>query len=587
MPSQQAFAGPLQSSAAQALHAMLQKEGPQVLAFPPTRLKNYLADYLVDCPMLVRHSLATSVDLGIPKEVVGLGPTVRVFDYRRLVARLVDDAGLAKETANAVVQVWIGALGWRVPEVIDEKPPPEPRRPDPPVVTRTVYVQVPAPTPIPPPPAPPWRPIPSPPPPVARSIPRQPVSPPSPGRGARRPFLTLLVLALLGAGIWVAVNFGHEKAPVGSPPAATTADVRRPTDTPQHVTCPRGYDRCGDVSCDINLMADSNQCGRCGHGCKGGTCQGGHCQPRALATSLRAPAGIQIYAKNQDPQLMQFFWQADDGNGANPIATVGVNGDDVRALGTPQDLAAGFAIVKDALYSSERGNGRVFSTDVSAGDIVTAIANGESDPMLVRADEKAVYWVADGATTIRKASLVDDNEGGPVSLLTGQSPITRMALDKDAIYWLTREAPGGGAVYRIMKDGGVRFPVATEQPSPVGMDAHGSSVYWTNFGSPGASDGSIMSCSKETSEVEPILTNLPNPRGITVDRTHLYWTIDRSDGSIWRAALDGTNAVQIAHGQNHPYMIVLAGDLLCWENRGSGAADGSLVLLVPDEPDVP
>ena len=46
--------------------------------------------------------------------------------------------------------------------------------------------------------------------------------------------------------------------------------------------CPDGFDRCGGDACDVDVLADPEHCGRCGHDCLGGECVRGQCLPASL-----------------------------------------------------------------------------------------------------------------------------------------------------------------------------------------------------------------------------------------------------------------------------------------------------------------
>ena len=58
------------------------------------------------------------------------------------------------------------------------------------------------------------------------------------------------------------------------------------TETPCASTCPEGVD----------TSTDPDNCGRCGHGCQGGSCQEGACQPVTLASGQGYPFAIAVDA---------------------------------------------------------------------------------------------------------------------------------------------------------------------------------------------------------------------------------------------------------------------------------------------------
>lgn len=74
-----------------------------------------------------------------------------------------------------------------------------------------------------------------------------------------------------------------------APDAATTGDDTEGPETGEDdtgtsggATCEDGLVACGGDVCDIDLDADPENCGSCGHDCLGGECEQGECQPVAL-----------------------------------------------------------------------------------------------------------------------------------------------------------------------------------------------------------------------------------------------------------------------------------------------------------------
>jgi DNA-binding beta-propeller fold protein YncE len=118
-------------------------------------------------------------------------------------------------------------------------------------------------------------------------------------------------------------------------------------------------------------------------------------------------------------------------------------------------------------------------------------------------------------------------------------------------------------------------------PARIALDPVNGYFYWTDVGS--GSDGRILRARRSGAAVEAVLTGLDNPAGLAVDTENgkLYWT-DSQANTISRSDLDGSNAETLISASSDVHAPVdiqvdLQNDRIYWANGGDeGSSNGSL-----------
>jgi hypothetical protein len=106
---------------------------------------------------------------------------------------------------------------------------------------------------------------------------------------------------------------------------------------------------------------------------------------------------------------------------------------------------------------------------------------------------------------------------------------------------------GGGRVMSCNPDGSDLKTIVTEArklPDGIVVDVEAGHIYWTNMGSVGASDGSIFRADLDGANLNAIVpeghTHTPKQLQLDKQNRKLYWS-DREGMRVMRASLDGSN----------------------------------------------
>jgi hypothetical protein len=312
---------------------------------------------------------------------------------------------------------------------------------------------------------------------------------------------------------------------------------------------------CGD-GC-INLTADKNNCGACGHSCLGGECANGQCQPFVFASGA-FPTGIAL-------DETSVYWTEEDLSSG----TRGVQRCDIANCNAQPTLLAyfrnwptGIAVDATRVYWAEDYNIRSCSKTTCANLTTLLYGGNESTkPKLVQGaiaiDAENVYWIG--------ANGLDAGTGGVVNRCAkSASSCTPTVL-------ATLDAPGGVAtdgvdVYVTASTSVVKCattgcggsptvlaPGESNGPSSAALDK--TNVYWTLW------NGGVSTCAKSGCSAAPrSLVKSPLGRGygaIALDDANVYWVVEEG-GAVMSCPKMGCDTPTIlASGLDHPRGIAV------------------------------
>ncbi len=151
----------------------------------------------------------------------------------------------------------------------------------------------------------------------------------------------------------------------------------------------------------------------------------------------------------------------------------------------------------------------------------------------IATDGTSVYWTDFGGGAIL-AVPYGSVAAAANTLAGGESSPFGVASDGSSVYWTTYVS--AGELRTVARGGGQATSLATMQSYAHDLAYDGSAaLYWTNAGTSGVGDGSVMKCVLPGCQggLQTLASGRAHPWGIAVDATWVYWT-ERDSGQVWK-----------------------------------------------------
>lgn len=187
------------------------------------------------------------------------------------------------------------------------------------------------------------------------------------------------------------------------------------------------------------------------------------------------------------------------------------------------------------------------------------LAKNEDQPAGIGVDEANVYWIAGSRSAIHKISKT----GGTVtSVLTGQQGIRRMAVDADAIYFLTDTQ-----IKRVSKNGGEATTLVTfadlgsRELAFWRLAVNKDNVYFVG----GPKDDQLLAVNKAGGKPQQ-LAKVFVPTEFVFDETNIYWAEPFSE--LKKLSLAGGEPITIGDCEKAAAVAVDAAGVYCATESG-------------------
>ncbi len=290
------------------------------------------------------------------------------------------------------------------------------------------------------------------------------------------------------------------------------------------IACGMNLTHCGG-SC-VDLQSDSNNCGRCGHGCARGACAAGECQSWVVANTSAQNTGLPVVR-----------------GGVYGVADMAADGSSVVWI----DATEGVLQVSAAGASAPIVNLAPFQRSTTSSPSSLAMANGVVVWTVLDVNNGVSVWTATEGVA---------NSGAAVASLGSSSA-------GDLPSGLALDATGANAYFLDSQNG--------SNPSP-----HSPGLYKCDLGN--------KSCSLLYDVTLPQSFLLSND--VAFGGARLFWT-DSAAGSVLRADYS-TNQMGVAvSGQSAPCLLALDATYVYWVDvspADAGAASFSIARTPQSSP---
>jgi hypothetical protein len=311
------------------------------------------------------------------------------------------------------------------------------------------------------------------------------------------------------------------------------------TDAPPPAPAPSGFcvgpEYEYDAACGDNHI-DPQNCGSCGHDCKGGECENGECLPLpagALATGQGFPLTLAV----DDT----FVYWLDWGGPTRP----GPYGSK-----SPGPVRVG-AVMRCAKTGCENAP--------------TVLAPNQCLGRSLAVDGSSVYW-----TTLTGLFQCSKSGCSGTPAILSSDDAAALAIDSSNAYFIDLAL---GAIVQVALTGGPKTILATGLSLPFAIAVDATNVYWTDA-------GNVLACSKTGCGNMPtvLASGQSAPDAILSDGQTVFFTNDTASsmGAILACSVGGCGGEPtiFAAGQNNPVGLAFDGTFLYWTTIGSGEGSG-------------
>jgi hypothetical protein len=322
--------------------------------------------------------------------------------------------------------------------------------------------------------------------------------------------------------------------------------------------CSAGTTACAS-SC-VDLTTDSDNCGECGHSCRGVACTLGRCEVTVLAQRQDWPIDIAVTPAD-------VYWVNQGAAGA--VMKLGKSNLRSRptVLADNQSKPSSIALDQTNIYWLDQGTtiepGSVHQMPLDGGPETTIAAN-QVRPAQLAVAGGYLLWTnrGDGGTqgSVMKQSL---SGGAPVALVPNVVP-DRIAVDRKGAYYSADD----DHVHIVPVLGGLPYPVQGDDTGTIrALALSPSHVYWGTFR--GLTRATIGGSATETLYAGAIFA-------LTVDARYAYFVEVQTaaDGTqtfaVRRMALDASSSLELAANQGEPRALAVDDAFVYWVNYKDG-----------------
>lgn len=284
-----------------------------------------------------------------------------------------------------------------------------------------------------------------------------------------------------------------------------------------------------------DLMTDVHNCGAIGHacGCGSTSCTHGACDSHTLADHQGGPIILALHAGN-------LYWGNDSDQN---VSTVPIDGSAAaRILLGERTVVRGFAFDATRIYLARNVFNIVEANQLDGKSLGNLTNQQEPGAAGMAADASNLYWADGGNGTIRRAPLGDPVQA-PITLASGQSAPSGVALDADHVYWTTHATDGQIlALAKTATPGTAPTVLADHQVDPRRIAVADGFVYWTSQGDGlHPNIGTVQRVAVTGGEITTLADHQPAPDSLAIAHGFVYWT-DPGANAVMRMPVDGSAA---------------------------------------------
>jgi hypothetical protein len=143
----------------------------------------------------------------------------------------------------------------------------------------------------------------------------------------------------------------------------------------------------------------------------------------------------------------------------------------------------------------------------------------------------------------------------PVVLASEGGDLKFIAAGPQRVYWT-----GNAGLLSVDKNGGAPS-VISSSPTVFGVAVDATSVYWTD-----PPNGTVLRAALDGTNTTVLASGQASPSQVTFDRAYVYWTTYVPDGAVMRVSHEGGTPTVLVTGQDHPYGVAVDGTSVYWGN---------------------